>query len=40
MESVSWVGSVQLVARSVRAVRSRVVSFLFMFLGWFGGVCC
>lgn len=35
MESVSWVGRVQLVARSVRVVMSRVVSFLFMFLWWF-----
>lgn len=33
MESVSWVGRVQLVARSVRVVMSRVVSFLFMFWG-------
>ena len=35
MESVSWVGSAQLVARSARVVMSRVVSFLFMFLCWF-----
>ena len=40
MESVSWVGRVQLAVRSVRVVMSKVVSFLFMFLGWFGGVCC
>lgn len=44
MESVSWVGRVQLVARSVRVVMSRVVSFLFMFFvvvfGLCGGVCC
>lgn len=35
MESVGWMGSgVQLVIRSVRVVMSRVVIFLFMFLGW------